>query len=76
MAHVATHEGFGHSLATRIRAAFESMKQARVLRGEYSRTVNELSGLTDRELHDFGFSRYEIHNIANRHVYGDQFRHL
>ncbi|WP_240336816.1 DUF1127 domain-containing protein [Tropicibacter sp. Alg240-R139] len=52
------------------------MKQSRVLRREYSRTVNELSGLTDRELHDFGFSRYEIHDIANRHVYGDQFRHL
>ncbi len=76
MAYVATHQGFGHTLTARIRAAYDNMKQSRVLRREYSRTVNELSGLTDRELHDFGFSRYEIHDIANRHVYGDQFRHL
>ena len=32
----------------------------------YKKTVKELSGLTDRELHDMGISRYDIEEIARK----------
>ena len=34
----------------------------------YRETVRELSGLSDRELADLGFSRFEIHGVARKHT--------
>lgn len=36
--------------------------------GEYRKTVNELTRLSDRELNDLGISRGEIKNIARGSV--------
>ena len=35
----------------------------------YTRTIRELSVLSDRELGDLGISRCDIPNVANRSVY-------
>jgi uncharacterized protein YjiS (DUF1127 family) len=34
----------------------------------YRQTLRELSGLNDRELADLGISRYDIAEIARRHL--------
>jgi len=34
----------------------------------YRATVNELSALSDRELNDFGISRFEIESVARQSV--------
>lgn len=39
---------------------FNNMKKS----AAYKRTLNELSRLTDRELHDIGVHRCDIHRIA------------
>lgn len=38
--------------------------------GQYRRTVNELSRLTDRELGDLGIGRSEIRTVARANVVG------
>lgn len=70
MAHAIANTQSGLNLAARIRGLFENIKAGRAQRREYNRTVRELSALTDRELLDLGLSRYDIHDIARRHVYG------
>ena len=37
-------------------------------RRRYHQTVRELSGLSDRELADLGFSRFEIPAVARKHA--------
>lgn len=71
MAHVINTGSFGHTLTARAGKLIEGLKAARSLRGEYNRTVSELNSLSDRELLDLGISRYDIREIAHRHVYGD-----
>lgn len=34
----------------------------------YRNTVRELSQLTDRDLHDLGINRGEIHTVARKHA--------
>jgi uncharacterized protein YjiS (DUF1127 family) len=36
----------------------------------YRKTVNELDGLSDRDLRDIGISRLQIHDIARDAAYG------
>ena len=62
-----TREGFG--LSTRLVALVARLKDAYVLRAEYSRTYRELQNLTDRELNDIGVRRCDIKDIARDHVY-------
>ena len=70
MAYAHSTEHFGHGLTGRIRAALDTYKAARTQRAEYRRTVDELSNLNDRELADLGLGRYDIPEVARRHVYG------
>ncbi|MBO9472791.1 DUF1127 domain-containing protein [Shimia sp. R10_1] len=60
----------GSSLVARIEAALEAFKEARALRAKYNTTVRELSEMTDRDLADIGISRYDIEELATKHVYG------
>lgn len=70
MAHVTTSYSNSFSLVARIEAAFARFKEARTLRRKYNETVREMRQLSDRELNDIGISRYDIHFIAQEHVYG------
>ncbi|GGH40760.1 protein of unknown function [Cribrihabitans marinus] len=70
MAYANITEHLGHGLTARIRTALDAYKAARTQRAEYRRTVDELSNLSDRELTDLGLGRYDIPEVARRHVYG------
>jgi uncharacterized protein YjiS (DUF1127 family) len=39
---------------------------------EYRRTLDELQGLTDRDLQDLGLSRFSVKQIAYESVYGSK----
>lgn len=71
MAYAINTGTFGRSLNARIAHAIEEFKAARALRKDYNETLTELRRLGDRELMDLGISRYDIREIAYRHVYGD-----
>ncbi|WP_095587613.1 DUF1127 domain-containing protein [Actibacterium ureilyticum] len=71
MAYAINTGTFGRSLSARIARAIEGYKAARALRQDYNDTLAELKRLDDRELMDLGISRYDIREIAYRHVYGD-----
>lgn len=71
MAYAINTQTFGRSLNERIAHAFEGFKAARALRKQFNVTRAELSQLDDRELADLGISRFDINEIAYRHVYGD-----
>ncbi|GAA6208774.1 hypothetical protein NBRC116601_20670 [Cognatishimia sp. WU-CL00825] len=60
----------GTGIVDRIRGLFTEFKAAQAKRATYRTTYNELSNLTDRDLADLGFSRYDIADIAHEHVYG------
>lgn len=70
MAQAITHT-YSTTLGSRLRSLFEGYKDARQKRIAYRQTVSELISMSDRELRDLGFSRYEIHSMVHRHVYGD-----
>lgn len=61
----------GLSFSARLSAFFQGLKNSRAKRIAYRQTVSELSSMSDRELHDLGFSRYEIQSMVHRHVYGN-----
>ena len=48
----------------------DSLRAARDRRRNYNRIVNEIEGLTDRELMDVGISRFDAHRIAKQTIYG------
>ncbi len=70
MAIAQAHASSGLSFSARLSAFFQGFKESRVKRIAYRQTVSELSSMSDRELHDLGFSRYEIQSMVHRHVYG------
>lgn len=51
---------------------FKNLNQKREQRRLQRRTFNELSRLTDRDLHDLGISRSDIRSISNGNFYRDQ----
>jgi uncharacterized protein YjiS (DUF1127 family) len=50
----------------------ENHRKARRLQRQYRQILGELQVLSDRELLDLGFSRYNIREIAYDHVYGNK----
>lgn len=70
MAHVNTTYSSGFSFVARVEAAIEAFKEARILRQKYNETVRELAGMSDRDLADIGIARYDIKDLATKHVYG------
>lgn len=54
----------------RVSELLEGFKANRALRRKYVELYNELDALSDRDLNDIGISRYNISDIARRHVYG------
>lgn len=60
----------GFSFVARIEAAIAEFKEARALRAQYNTTVRELSQMTNRDLADIGICRYDIPELAAKHVYG------
>lgn len=54
----------------RVSALVASAKAAYARRQVYRQTVNELVGLSDRELADLGLHRSHIRSIAREHAYG------
>lgn len=58
------------TLSDRIRGLFTEFKAALALRAKYNATYRELNSLSQRELDDLGFSRWDIKYIAREHVYG------
>lgn len=49
---------------------FASLGAALARRRVYNRTLEELRGLTDRELADLGISRFSIAQVAREAAYG------
>lgn len=70
MAYVNTTRNGTSSFADRLVTALGSLKARLDQRRVYSRTVYELSGLTDRELADLGIHRSMISDIAREAAYG------
>lgn len=60
------HIGLGHKLAHAWGNMVEGLAKGRA----YTRTVDELAALGDRELHDLGINRSEIADTAWSCVYG------
>ena len=58
------------SLADRLRAAVQNLREARARRAVYNQTVAELSALSNRDLADLGITRTEIRHLARVHAYG------
>ncbi len=54
-----------------MRGLITEFKATQAKRANYRRTFNELSNLSDRDLSDLGFSRYDIADVAYQHVYGN-----
>ncbi|MDC0738364.1 DUF1127 domain-containing protein [Cognatishimia sp. SS12] len=61
---------FGTGISDRLRGLIANVKEAQAKRALYRTTYFELSSLSDRDLADLGFSRYDIASIAREHVYG------
>ncbi|MGH1467119.1 MAG: DUF1127 domain-containing protein [Cognatishimia sp.] len=61
----------GTGIADRMRGLITEFKATQAKRANYRRTFNELSNLSDRDLSDLGFSRYDIADVAYQHVYGN-----
>ncbi|WP_435169183.1 DUF1127 domain-containing protein [Falsirhodobacter sp. 1013] len=53
----------GQGFATTLLASLRALRQRRAV---YTRTVNELTALSGRELADIGISRSEIRAVARR----------
>ena len=53
-----------------VRDVMSSLQDARARNAVYRRTVNELSGLSNRDLADLGIARASIKGIAYEHAYG------
>ncbi len=70
MAYANTTRNGTSSLSDRLVAVLGSLKASLAQRRVYSRTVYELSGLTDRELADLGIHRSMIADIAREAAYG------
>ncbi|MEX0287272.1 MAG: DUF1127 domain-containing protein [Paracoccaceae bacterium] len=48
------------------------LRDIRKRRRMYTTTVNELAGLTDRELNEMGIGRFGIRRVAWDYAYGDR----
>ena len=70
MAFVVQTQNFGSTFQARVADWIETARTARLQRADYARTYCELSNLSDRELMDLGFSRYDLARVAREHVYG------
>ncbi len=57
------------ALSTRALHAFENFKITMRQRAMFRKTINELSALSDRELHDLGLNRSMITDVARNAVY-------
>ncbi len=49
-----------------------SISEARAKRAVYTRTLNELSAMSDRDLADLGIARCDARSIAREAAYGPQ----
>jgi uncharacterized protein YjiS (DUF1127 family) len=54
----------------RLMAIMTRITEDRARRALYSRTVQELNALTDRDLADLGISRLQIEDVAREAAYG------
>jgi len=59
-----------NTLGARLRAMLTRMSEDRARRALYSRTVQELNALTDRDLADLGICRLQIEDVAREAAYG------
>lgn len=59
-----------HGLFDRISALFRHLAEMQARRRVYNETVRELSGLSDRDLADFGMNRSMITDVAVEAAYG------
>lgn len=75
---IATHQSSG-LLGTFSATCFQLIQNTRSKLSEnlrrraiYRATFDELSALSDRDLSDLGFSRFQIPTVAHEAAYGDQ----
>lgn len=57
---------FGDRIAALVKVAGQAMQRRRV----YLQTLNELNGLSDRDLADLGISRSQLATVAREAAYG------
>lgn len=55
-----------------IQEAGAKLAEAHQRRMVYRTTLAELEALSDRDLRDLGFTRYNIRSVAQQTAYGDQ----
>ena len=65
----ATH-GLSHVIADALYSAFDTVATAVKNRIDYNKMVRELEALGPRELDDIGIAPWQIHEIAQKSVYG------
>lgn len=70
MAHVNITRGVEAGLVDRFTTLLASLRDSRQRYKMYRQTREELSRLSDRELHDLGISRGSINAIAMEAAYG------
>lgn len=57
---------FGDRIVALVKVAGQAMQRRRV----YLQTLNELNGLSDRDLADLGIARSELSTVAREAAYG------
>lgn len=70
MAYSTATRGAHSGLADRVAAFFTALRDSRQRYRMYRQTVNELSALSDRDLHDLGLHRSSIDGVALEAAYG------
>ncbi|SPH18729.1 hypothetical protein DEA8626_02271 [Defluviimonas aquaemixtae] len=70
MAHMNDTRGIEAGLVDRIATLLSNLRDSRQRYKLYRQTRNELTRLSDRELHDLGISRSSINSIAIEAAYG------
>jgi len=70
MAYATEFSTVQHGLRDRVTAIFNALSEARAQRKVYTRTLDELRSMSDRDLTDLGISAAQIPFIAREAAYG------
>jgi len=70
MAYVSVNTGVSTQLLGRVSDYFAGLRQSFADHRLYQKTLDELKGLSNRDLADLGMYRGDLHRVAREAVYG------